>query len=158
MAVSVFWRNPVGGVKVSRTRKEANSESPNYLWAACCKSYNHRYWWAFILICRASEDVASIQDGWPYSTVEWSQAENRQCLYSYTGVCFPQYESQEKLRHLRGLFYILPILDSITRVDVYVIFVEVVNKMASTMHDKWPNTARSCFSPTTLKWSPRSLY
>ena len=31
MAVSVFWRNPVGGVKVSRTRKEANSESPNYL-------------------------------------------------------------------------------------------------------------------------------
>ena len=44
---------------------------------------------------------------------EWSQAENRQCLYSYTGVCFPQYESQEKLRHLRGLFNILPILDSI---------------------------------------------
>jgi len=27
----MFWRNPVGGVKVSRTRKEANSGSPNYL-------------------------------------------------------------------------------------------------------------------------------
>ena len=30
-----------------------------------------------------------------------------------------------------GLFNILPILDSITRVDVYVIFVVVVNQMAS---------------------------
>ena len=27
----MFWRNPVAGVKVSRTRKEANSGSPNYL-------------------------------------------------------------------------------------------------------------------------------
>ena len=31
MAVSVFWRNPSAGVKVSGTRKEVNSESPNYL-------------------------------------------------------------------------------------------------------------------------------
>ena len=29
--IMVFLRNPVGGVKVSRTRKEANSGSPNYL-------------------------------------------------------------------------------------------------------------------------------
>ena len=27
----MFWPNPVGGVKVSRTRKEANSGIPNYL-------------------------------------------------------------------------------------------------------------------------------
>ena len=27
---TMFWRNPVGGVKVSWTRKEANSRSPNY--------------------------------------------------------------------------------------------------------------------------------
>ena len=86
---SMFWRNPVGGVKVSKTRREANSGSPNYLSAGCCKSCNQRCWRAFILICTASEDVASIQDGWP-SSVEWSQAENRQCLYSYTGVCFLQ--------------------------------------------------------------------
>ena len=32
---------------------------------------------------------------------EWSQAENRQCLYSWrrTGVCFPQWKPQEKLQH-----------------------------------------------------------
>ena len=36
--------------------------------------------------CTESEDVVSIQDGWPCS-VERSQAENRQYLYSYTGVC-----------------------------------------------------------------------
>ena len=28
---SMFWRNPAGGVKVSKTRREANSGSPNYL-------------------------------------------------------------------------------------------------------------------------------
>ena len=27
----MFWLNPVGGVKVSRTRREANSGIPNYL-------------------------------------------------------------------------------------------------------------------------------
>ena len=52
--------------------------------------------------CTASEDVVSIQDGWPHS-VEWSQAANRQYLYSYTGVCFPQWEPQEKLQHCRQL-------------------------------------------------------
>ena len=36
--------------------------------------------------CTESEDVVSIQDGWPRS-VERSQAKNRQYLYSYTGVC-----------------------------------------------------------------------
>ena len=34
----MFWRNLVRGVRVSRTRKEANSGIPNYLQAACCKS------------------------------------------------------------------------------------------------------------------------
>ena len=38
---------------------------------------------------------------------------------------------KKKLRHLGGLFNILPILDSITRMDVNVILAEVVNKMAS---------------------------
>ena len=28
---SMFWRNPEGGFKVSKTRIEANSGSPNYL-------------------------------------------------------------------------------------------------------------------------------
>ena len=60
----MFWRNPVRGVKVSRTRKEANSGIPNYLQAACCKSCNQRCWRRFILICTVSEDVALIQDGW----------------------------------------------------------------------------------------------
>ena len=82
------------------------------------------------------------------SSVKWSQAENRQCLYSYTGVCFPQLESQEKLQHLGGLFNISPILDSITRVDVYVIFVEVVNKMASK------STINGETSPDFLALSP----
>ena len=95
----MFWRNPVGSVKVSRTGKEANSGSPNYLSAACCKSCNQRCWWTFILISvHGVWRRGSFQDGWP-SSVEWSQAENRQYLYSYTGVCFPQWEPQEKLQH-----------------------------------------------------------
>ena len=116
--------------------------------------------------------MTSIQDGWP-SSVEWSQAENRQCLYSYTGVCFLQWESQEKLRHFgqlqkvaasESLFNILAILDSISPVDVYVIFVEVVHKMARkyNINGETPTWCffilARVFSPTTLKWYPRSLF
>ena len=70
---SMFWRNTEGGVKISKTRRKANSGSPNYLSAASCKSCNQRRWRAFILICTASKDVASTQDGWS-SSAEWSQA------------------------------------------------------------------------------------
>ena len=88
--------------------------------------------WSFSSQCTASEDVVSIQDGWPRS-VEWSQAENRQYLYGYTGVCLiyrnenhkrnfgteGNFEERSNLKE--GLFSILAILDSITREDIYVI-------------------------------------
>ena len=51
----MFWPNPVSGVKVSRTRKEANSGSPHYMYAACCKSYNQCCWQTFILICMLND-------------------------------------------------------------------------------------------------------
>ena len=87
--------------------------------------------------CTASEDLVSIRDGWP-SNVEWprrtdsvsidtqefaSRNENRERNFSTAG-------NFKKHQLYEGLFNIFAILDSITREDVYAIFVEVVNKVA----------------------------
>ena len=56
------------------------------------------------------------------------------------------------------------ILDSITRVDVYVTFIEAVNRMARKCNLSSETLTlmvffvlARVFSPTTLKWSPGSL-
>ena len=58
----------------------------------------------------------------------------------------------------------MTILDSITRVDVYVTFIEAVNRMArkcnlssETLTLMFFFVLARVFSPTTLKWSPWSL-
>ena len=58
----------------------------------------------------------------------------------------------------------MTILDSITRVDVYVTFIEAVNRMArkcnlssETLTLMFFFVLARVFSPATLKWSPRSL-
>ena len=86
-----------------------------------------------------------------------SRNENRKRSFGTAGN-FKQQQPQE------GLFNILAILDSITNVDVHIIFVEVVNKMARKCKIKWRNTDLNVslycpdfFSPTTLRWSPRSM-
>ena len=73
----------------------------------------------------------SVSTGQLLATQEFvSRNENRKRSFGTAGN-FKQYQPYE------GLFNILAILDSITHVDVYVIFVEVVNNMARKCKIKW---------------------